>query len=303
MSDPRTNGRQIWSLYDRDPYWPELWREIHDPPQSLRGCGRPELLTGPSLAVIGTRRATPRGLALARGFAKAFAADGWVIVSGLALGIDGAAHRGALEAGGRTVAVMANGIDRTYPPAHAGLRRQIDKRGCTITERPDGAPPLRYEFPRRNRLVSGMCLATIVVEAPRKSGALLTALLALDQNREVFAVPGPVDVENSRGCHHLLREGAHLLEAPADLRRIFAPPDGGSKEAQQIEPADLLPAPGSSARWIWDRLDLDGASIDKLRQRWIGTAAVWDQGLLALEMSGLIQVLPGGRVARNIHFF
>lgn len=303
MSPSALPGGGAWTLRPADPGWPGLLNEIHDPPELLRGCGEAGLLDRPALAIIGTRKATARGLAVARGLGRALAARGWVIVSGLALGIDGAAHRGALEATGRTVAVMASGIDRTYPPAHGGLRREIDLRGCTVTERDDGAPPQRHEFPRRNRLVAGLCRGAVVVEAPRRSGALLTALLALDQNREVFAVPGPVDQENYRGCHHLLREGAHLLESASDLDHVLEPPASGS--GPEAGPADLaeLPSAGTAARWIWDRLDLEGASASALRRRWRGAAHVWEKGLLELEMAGLIQVLPGGRLARSIQSF
>jgi DNA processing protein len=251
------------------------------------------------VAVVGTRRATVRGLALARGLAAELAARGWLVVSGLALGIDGAAHRGALEAAGRTAAVMATGADLTYPASHRSLRGRIDRGGCCLTEFPPGTPPLRHHFPRRNRLIAGLAQAVVVVEAPRRSGALLTALLGLDYDREIFAVPGPVDLETSRGCHHLLREGAHLLEQADDLERVLGTPERPVGESGRAPGPVNGPVPGSAARWILDRLDLEGARRDDLRERWPGDERTWLEGLTALELAGLVRRLPGGRLARR----
>jgi DNA processing protein len=224
------------------------------------------------------------------------AANGWVIVSGLALGIDGEAHRGALAVQGRSVGVMATGIDRMYPRAHRGLRGKLEVEGCSVTEYCLGTPPLKHHFPQRNRLIAGLAKGVIVVEAPRKSGAMITAMLALDYNREVFAVPGPVDLDTSRGCHHLLREGAHLLESVDDVTRVLGRPDP-LLEMKVVIPE---PIPSSAARWIMDRLDLEGVSRDRLRERWPGAEDSWQEGLLALELAGLIRRLPGGRLARRI---
>ncbi|MBE0566329.1 MAG: DNA-protecting protein DprA [Krumholzibacteria bacterium] len=286
-------------LRRRGPGWPDLLEQLPDPPALLHVGGRADVLGPWCLAIVGTRRASPRGLAVARTLGAQLAARGWTVVSGLALGIDGAAHRGALDAGGPTVAVMATGPDQTYPAAHRLLRGEIEAAGCTLTECAPGAPPVRYAFPRRNRLIAGLCRGVIVVEAPEPSGALLTAQLAIDHDREVFAVPGPVDLETSRGCHRLLREGAHLLEDAADVERVLGRPatpldglGGGSGPPQ--------PVPGSSARWILDRVDLEGTPRDRLRARWPGTEAAWGEGLLALELAGLIRRLPGGCLARTI---
>ncbi len=258
--------------------------------------GNLPLLNEPSIAIVGTRRATARGLAVARAIAAELAAHGWVIVSGLALGIDGEAHRGALSVQGRSVGVMATGIDRMYPNAHRGLREKLEVEGCSVTEFPSGTPPLQFHFPRRNRLIAGLSRGVIVVEAPRKSGAMLTAMLALDYNREVFAVPGPVDLDTSRGCHHLLREGAHLLESVDDVTRVLGRPD----PLREMKIRIPEPIPSSAARWIMDRLDLEGVLRDPLRERWPGTEDSWQEGLLALELAGLIRRLPGGRLARRI---
>lgn len=281
------------------PGWPILLEELHDPPDRLHVTGRPEVLAGPCLAIVGTRRATARGLAVARTLGAHLAARGWTVVSGLALGVDGAAHQGALDAGGPTAAIMATGPDTTYPAAHRSLRRSIETVGCSVTECDPGTPPRRFAFPRRNRLIAGLCRAVIVVEAPRQSGALVTAQMAVDNNREVFAVPGPVDLETSVGCHHLLREGAHLLENAADVDRVLGLPAA-------LPPADdavfgpARPACASAARWILDRVDLEGTSRDELRYRWPGSEAAWNEGLLALELAGLIRRLPAGRLARTI---
>ena len=284
--------------------WPRLWEQINDPPEEVRVRGNPAVLNEPAIAIVGTRRASARGLAVARALAADLAAHGWVIVSGLALGIDGEAHRGALSIQGKSIGVMATGSDLVYPSAHRVLKSKLEADGCTLTEFPPGTPPLKYHFPQRNRLIAGLALGIIVVEAPRKSGAMLTANLAADYNREVFAVPGPVDLETSRGCHHLLREGAHLVESANDITRVLGQPVR-NREADPREDdlrRDVLPEPqsGSAARWIMDRLDLEGVSRDGLRERWPGTEDAWQEGLLALELAGLIRRLPGGRLARRI---
>jgi len=286
------------------PHWPQLLDQTNDPPAEIHVCGNLSVLNEPSIAMVGTRRATARGLAVARAIAAELAAHGWVIVSGLALGIDGEAHRGALAVQGRSVGVMATGSDRMYPSAHRNLRRRLEVNGCSLTEFEPGTPPLKHHFPRRNRLIAGLVRGVIVVEAPRKSGAMLTAMLALDYNREVFAVPGPVDLETSRGCHHLLREGAHLLESVADVTRVLGPP-GMQRESSGDPLRDLKceipdPVPGSAARWIMDRLDLEGVSRDRLRERWPGGEDSWQEGFMALELAGLIRRLPGGRLARRV---
>lgn len=297
----RLSGRKdapVSELTCQHPHWPELWKQIADPPQTVHAQGQTACLGLPAVALVGTRRATLRGLAFARSLAGALAGRGWCVVSGLALGIDGAAHRGALEVGGTTVAVMGTGLSRIYPAVHGDLRRQIEGSGCVLTEFEPEAGPRRYHFPRRNRLIAGLVRGVVVVEAPTRSGALLTAQMALDNDREVFAVPGPVDLETSRGCHHLLREGAHLVESAEDVTRVLGRPAAAGKMSS---PATVQgPAPGSAARWILDRLDFDGVDRDRLRARFQGSEEMWCEGLLALELAGLIRRLPGGRLARTI---
>ncbi len=290
---PANNWRQI----RRDhPCWPQGWNDLDDPPQSVVVCGDPDTLAVPAVAMVGTRRATPRGLAVARRLARDLGSRGWSVVSGLALGIDGEAHRGALEAGAPTVGIMATAPERTYPTAHRDLRDRIERRGCCVTEvAPGGGPSGRWLFPRRNRLIAAMAAGVIVVEAPARSGALVTARVAADLGRPVWAVPGPVDAEESAGCHALLRDGAHLCAGILDIDQGLEPPQ--LPEAPSGPP---LPLPGSAARWILDRVALDGTELEDLRRRWPGTDAVWSEGLLALELAELIRRLPGGRLAPRL---
>ena len=287
-----------WIRIDKkSPHWPTRWLELHDAPTEALVTGDPAVLNTRTLAIVGTRSATPRGLAVARRLAGDLAARGWTIASGLALGIDAEAHAGALEAGGLTVAVMATGPERTYPSQHRALRAAIERGGCCVTESPvGGGVGGRWLFPRRNRLIAGLAEGVIVVEAPPRSGALSTATRALELNLQVWAVPGPVDASTSHGCHDLLRAGAHLCAGAADIDAHLAPP--------RLPPAfcggPLLPLPGSAARWIHDRLTLEGADLEDLRARWPGTDAMWSEGMLALELAGLIRRLPGGRAAPRL---
>jgi len=283
-------------------HWPSPWLQMADPPSAIYTSGNLAALKGPCIAIVGTRKASPRGIAVARSLGADLARLGWTIVSGLALGIDAASHQGALDAKGKTVAVMATGIDRIYPRAHGMLRKKIEADGCCITEYPHGSSPRKFHFPRRNRLIASLCQAVIVVEAPVKSGAMLTAYRALDYDREVFAVPGPVDLETSRGCHHLLRQGAHVLESAEDVIRVLGQPHGAKLVwSPATGPSDgtILPQSGSSARWIYDRLNIEGVRRDDLRSMWQGNEGAWTEGLLALELAGLIQWLPGSRIARK----
>ncbi len=197
---------------------PPLLQQIHDPPDSLYARGDAGMLQRPCVAIVGTRRASPYGLHMARRLGHDLARAGVCVVSGLALGIDGAAHRGALDARGATAAVLAHGFDRLYPPAHRGLAEEILRGGgAWLTEYAPGSILYKANFPARNRIVAGLCLATIVVEAPLKSGALITAELALSENREVFAVPGPADRESFGGCHWLIQQGAALVTSADEV--------------------------------------------------------------------------------------
>lgn len=279
--------------------WPASWEPERSPLiTDLHVDGDATALRGLCIGVVGTRQPTARGLEVARVLASQLAAAGCVVVSGLARGIDAAAHRGALAAGGRTVAVMATGADLCYPQAHRGMLREIRANGCSVTPFPPGTPPLRHHFPMRNQVLALIVRAVVVVEAPSRSGALNTAREAADADREVLAVPGPVDVETSRGCHRLLRDGAGLVESAADILAAL-----GSRApllpAPPLPPPPLLPD-HAAARWLWRRLDLGGCGRDELRREWAGDERSFVDGLTALEMGGLIRRLPGGRLARKI---
>ena len=206
------------------PEVPEFFRlrEIADPPRLLFVAGDPACLALDSVAVVGSRRPSSYGLRAALCFSRALAERGYSVVSGLARGIDAAAHRAALSANGRTTAVLAHGMDRVYPSANSGLAQEIVSRGgCLVSEYPPGVPPLRHHFPARNRLVSALSLGVVVVEAKPRSGSLITARCALDQNREVFVVPGAFDDAGYEGSHRLIQQGAKLVTSLGDLEEEF----------------------------------------------------------------------------------
>lgn len=206
-------------LWLTDPAYPQLLKQIHDPPPRLFIAGR--LPTGPMIAVIGSRRATPYGERVAHRLARDLSYAGVIVVSGLARGIDGAAHRGALDGPTPTIAVMATGLDRIYPPEHTELARSIAQSGALLTEAEPGTLPLPGYFPVRNRIISGMSLGVVVVEAAERSGALITARMALEQGREVFCVPGSIDNPVAVGSHRLLKDGAKLIETVEDVLEEF----------------------------------------------------------------------------------
>ncbi|MHB8744379.1 MAG: DNA-processing protein DprA [Sulfuricaulis sp.] len=218
LAEPR-HHLIVWS----DPDYPSLLREIPDPPAMLYVLGDRCLLARPQLAIVGSRNPTPMGRDNARAFAANLAGAGLVITSGLALGVDGAAHRGALEAGGKTIALAGTGLDRVYPSAHRDLAHDISRHGALVSEFPLATPPRPENFPRRNRLISGLSLGTLVVEAALQSGSLITARLASEQGREVFAIPGSIHSPQSRGCHALIRQGAKLVETAQDVLEELGP--------------------------------------------------------------------------------
>src|SRR5210317_410120 len=203
--------------------YPEMFAQIPGPPLMLYVNGDIESLHLPSLAIIGSRNPTKGGIRNAHDFAKHLASHGFSIVSGLAQGIDAAAHQGTLDAGGKTVAFVGNGIDRVYPAGNRTLAHAIAESGALVSEYPLGAPPERWHFPERNRLISGLSLGTLVVEAARRSGSLITARLAAEQGREVFAIPGSIHNPLSRGCHRLIRDGAKLVESADDVFSELGP--------------------------------------------------------------------------------
>ena len=215
--------REIQTVTLNGAGYPRLLAEIHAPPPVLymKGTLLPE--DEAAVAIVGTRGATPYGLEVAGVLAGELARSGITVVSGLAEGIDAAAHEGALKAGGRTIAVVGHGLDRVYPPQHATLAARVAESGCILSEFSAGMPPLKENFPRRNRIISGLSLGTVVVEAPVKSGALITARFAMEQGREVFAVPGPAFSRQSHGAHALLQDGAKLVCRVEDILEELAP--------------------------------------------------------------------------------
>ncbi|HKY92945.1 MAG TPA: DNA-processing protein DprA [Nevskiaceae bacterium] len=280
-----------------DPRYPARLREIADPPAALHFRGDPELLGLPQIAIVGSRNATPQGLEIAEAFASELAGRGIVITSGLALGIDGAAHRGALAAGGTTIAVCGTGLDRIYPAKHRALGQEIVAKGLMVSEFPPGTPAIPGNFPQRNRIISGLSLGVLVVEAALDSGSLITARLAAEQGRDVFAIPGSIHNVMVRGCHRLIRQGAKLVESVDDILEEIAPQLAPWLEASKraVPPANEPPAQHAALLAVLgDRpLSVD-ALVEKLRQ----PVDVIAQALTELELEGHIRSMPGGRVMR-----
>ncbi len=210
-------------LFPWEPEFPRLLVELPDPPMLLYIRGELRATDGLAIAIVGTRGASQYGRSQAERFARGLARAGLTIVSGLARGIDAAAHHGAIEAEGRTIAVLSSGVAEVYPPQHAELGERIVSHGALISEMPPGSKPKKGMFPQRNRLISGLAMGTLVVEAAERSGALITARLAGEQGREVFALPGLVSTPNARGCHRLIRDGAHLVQDPEDVLTELGP--------------------------------------------------------------------------------
>ena len=283
-----------------DPGYPPLLAEIPDPPSLLYVRGSIEPADQLSIAIVGSRKCTPYGLRIAERLASSLARVGLTVVSGLARGIDAAAHRGALAAGGRTIAVLANGLGEVYPPEHEDLASEVASRGALLSESPMGQSPLAGLFPQRNRVISGLSLGVVVVEATPRSGSLSTAKHAAEQNREVFAVPGPVDSLPSRGCHHLIRDGARLVETVDDILEELGPLVKEVK-AKPDEPAIRHPAELSLSdqeRTLLGRLGDQGASVDELIVGSGLTASQVMATLSVLEMRRLVRRLPGPRFLR-----
>lgn len=287
-------GRYLLTL--ADPGYPRQLLTIADPPLLLYVAGDPAQLSKPGLAVVGARNATPGGAENARAFSRHLAAQGWSVVSGLALGIDGAAHEGALAAGAQgagTTAVMGTGIDRIYPAAHRDLAHRIAVQGALVSELPLGTPVRPFNFPRRNRLVAGLSRGVLVVEAARQSGSLITARLAAESGREVFAIPGSIHSPLSRGCHALIRQGAKLVETAQDITDELGLPDPGARPAPAAAPpAAATDAPGHP---LLHALGHDPLHLDALQARTGLDTATLQAQLLELELAGHIARLDDGR--------
>jgi DNA processing protein len=284
-----------WLLTLWDPDYPPALRQIPDPPALLYGRGR--LPGGPALAIVGTRQATDFGKVFTEQLATEVANAGVVVVSGLARGIDTAAHRGALDAGGSTLAVLGCGIDRIYPPENQRLYQQIAEQGALVSEYPPGSEPLPGHFPGRNRIISGLSIGTLVVEASRKSGSLITAEFALDQGRELMAVPGGVDRSTSYGSNLLIKQGAHPVTDAADILQIMGidkpAPNGGCEAGNHNF---KLPGPHGK---VLNRLDLTPRHNDELAGESGLTPMELSAILLHLELHGYAERLPGGRYIRG----
>jgi DNA processing protein len=284
----------IITLADRQ-YPPQLL-EIPDPPTLLYVRGNPALLLRPALAVVGSRNATPQGLKIAEDFARTLAAAGLTIISGLALGIDAAAHRGALAAGagaGSTVAIIGTGADRLYPARNQELARQIGEQGVIVSEFPLGTPAAAANFPRRNRIISGLARGVLVVEAAPESGSLITARLAGEQGREVFAIPGSIHSPLSRGCHRLIKQGAKLVESAQDILEelgAWSPPTASIAPA-----ASDAPAAASEETQLLAQLGHEPCTLDELLERTNLNADALLALLLDLELAGRVAPLPGNR--------
>ena len=279
-------GNSLLTLADAD--YPQSLLEIADPPAVLYCKGRRALLNQPCLGVVGSRNATPQGLRDAEAFAHALSDAGLTIVSGLALGIDTAAHRGGLAGAGSSIAVVGTGLDRIYPARNKALAHQLAESGLIVSEFPLGTPPLANHFPRRNRLISGLSRGVLVVEAAPGSGSLITARVATEQGREVFAIPGSIHSPLSRGCHALIKQGAKLVESAADVLDELA-------WQQRLAPPQAAESPADP---LLEAFDGAPTTLDTLAQRTGLTLDALSAKLLTLELEGLVASLPGGRYQR-----
>lgn len=283
-------GHAIVTLADAE--YPRLLLEIQDPPPLLYAIGQLALLQRPALAVVGSRNATTQGARNAEQFAHAFSDAGLTIVSGLALGIDAAAHRGGLAGAGSTIAVLGTGVDLVYPRQNAALAQRISESGLLLSEFPLGTPGAAHHFPRRNRLISGLAQGCLVVEAALASGSLITARAAAEQGREVFALPGSIHSPLSKGCHALIKQGAKLVESAEDVLAeltAFRRSGYASTRAASTAPED---AP------LLAQMGFDPVDVDSLCARTGLAAKQVAAELLRLELAGQVAALPGGMFQR-----
>ncbi|HSG27002.1 MAG TPA: DNA-processing protein DprA [Candidatus Krumholzibacterium sp.] len=288
------------ALAREDDGYPRLLRETGDPPPLLYYSGDPSVLGSPAVCIVGSRKASRRGMSIAGLIGGGLADAGFLVVSGMARGIDSRAHEGALRSGGPTVAVLGCGIDVLYPPENARLAVEIAANGCLLSELPPGTPPLRHNFPRRNRILSGLSLGVVVVEAAIGSGAMGTAGWAADQGREVFAVPGPVDWPGSRGPHRLIRDGAWLVEERGDILDVLRPGvlfpptvRGGTGIV-----SSTFPQLHGDEKRVAQTLGLEPKHVDEIVQFCHISATTAMSILLGLELEGIARSCGGGRWAR-----
>ena len=298
------DDRRIVTLGDAA--YPPALLDIEDPPLMLYMLGsqvnRSHAATKTiaiNLAIVGSRNPTPQGESNARQFAKAFGSAGLCVVSGLALGIDGAAHDGAMLGGGETIAVVGTGLDRVYPKKHLALAHRIAQQGMIISEFPLGTPPLTANFPKRNRIISGLSVGTLVVEAALQSGSLITARLAAEQGKEVFAIPGSIHSPQSRGCHALIKQGAKLVELAQDvLEELHFPLIGTTGSSFTASDGDDSDTAEPTDDPLLAALGFDAVSLDALQARTGLETARLQAQLLELELNGQVARLPGGLFQR-----
>jgi len=292
-------GERHTLIVHGSPEFPPRLAETDDPPLALWVDGaRADLLRGPQIAIVGSRNATRSGRETALRLAEYLSRSGLTITSGLATGIDAAGHEGALAGTSGTIAVLGCGIDVVYPRHHAGLAARIRADGILVSEYPPGTPPIAHQFPERNRIIAGLALGTLVVEAGRRSGALITARRATDYGREVFAIPGSIHNPVARGCHWLIRQGAKLVEDGADVLVELAP-----QLDFEPQPPPPEPAPGGKSsllddeayRNVLNHLEFEPIPFAELASRCGLTTAELSSMLLLLELDGLVEALPGGR--------
>ena len=297
--DPWRNDelrRQVEALRDSavtlaDDNYPALLKETVDPPLALFYRGNLSLAHTTSVAIVGSRRASAYAISVATHLARELASAGVTIVSGLARGVDAASHQAALDASGQTVAVLGTGIDIVYPRSHKRLFQTIEDRGLILTEFPPGTPPLKFNFPVRNRIISGLTLGTVIVEATGQSGSLITARMAAEQNREVFAVPGPIFSPGSEGTHRLIQYGAKLVHETNDILEEL-------RVGLRV-PGAAIAEPDSSLREVLRVFRRDeGTHIDGAAELLHRTVAAISEPILQLELGGWLKALPGGRYVR-----
>lgn len=310
QDDP--DRRRILTLGDAN--YPGALLDTEDPPLMLYAMGRVDALAqdfaacaGQGIAIVGSRNPTPQGVQNARQFAQALGQAGLTVVSGLALGIDGAAHEGALAgytaSGLATVAVVGTGLDRVYPKSHRDLAHRICDRGLLLSEYPLGTPPLSANFPKRNRIISGLCKGTLVVEAALKSGSLITARLAVEQGKEVFAIPGSIHATQARGCHALIKQGAKLVESADDILEelnLGSATSFGEDAATATRQAPAAPDASLSSLEIGllDSMGFEPSGLDAIQARSGIDTATLQALLMGLELAGWVARLPGGKFQR-----
>ena len=289
-----SDSHHILTLNDQE--YPALLQQIPDPPPVLFVNGGIDCLNNDQIAMIGSRNPTPSGKQTATDFARHLAAAGLTISSGLAIGIDAACHRGALDANGCTIAVTGTGLDRIYPARNKALAHQIPETGALVSEFPVGTQARPENFPRRNRIISALSMGTLVIEAALRSGSLITARFALEQGREVFAIPGSIHNPLAKGCHHLIKEGAKLVETADDIISELLPlVERSQKQNQVIENNEnYSPSPDQEYAQLLNNMGFDPVSVDEIINRSGLTAEEVSSMMLILELQGYVASSPGG---------